>query len=307
MAVGAWRRATSRRSRSPCTGWARSGILGYDFFFGHVVQVDYAHQRVEVFPRESAEAVFAEREHHGARGERREGLPLVGRHRCGLVRPLRARYRLRPAGRARTVSAAPRERHRRALETLAPARAPATLRFLEGTLRIRRERAGARPRVRAASAQRPSRCKSRATTAPTRSTRRSTGSSARTCWRSSTAGSTTTTGGSVCAARPPPCRPPCADRLPAARARRLSRCRRAAARRRTRSAPAPCRAPSARGPRLVISSALACAPSRSTTSALTCSPRRASSEAITQASLIAGWAIELRLDLGRPDLEARRR
>ena len=53
------------------------GILGYDFFFGHVVHVDYAHELVEVLPHEAAEAVFRDPATTVLAADVGEGLPLV--------------------------------------------------------------------------------------------------------------------------------------------------------------------------------------------------------------------------------------
>ncbi len=54
-----------------------SGILGYDFFFGHVVRVDYANRRVEVIPHARADAVFADPSTTVVAANVGEGLPLV--------------------------------------------------------------------------------------------------------------------------------------------------------------------------------------------------------------------------------------
>jgi hypothetical protein len=53
------------------------GILGYDFFFGHVVRVDYLHQRVEVLSHEAAASVFADPKTAVLPANVDNGLPLV--------------------------------------------------------------------------------------------------------------------------------------------------------------------------------------------------------------------------------------
>ncbi|HEY0614731.1 MAG TPA: retropepsin-like aspartic protease [Candidatus Elarobacter sp.] len=53
------------------------GILGYDFFFGHVVHIDYARARVEVLTREAAEPVFAGGGASVVPASYDEGVPLV--------------------------------------------------------------------------------------------------------------------------------------------------------------------------------------------------------------------------------------
>ena len=53
------------------------GILGYDFFFGHVVHVDYAHQRVEIMTHDAAESVFHDRSIGVIDAYFDEGVPLV--------------------------------------------------------------------------------------------------------------------------------------------------------------------------------------------------------------------------------------
>jgi hypothetical protein len=53
------------------------GILGYDFFFGHVVHVDYAHERVEVLTPEAAEPAFRDPRNYVAPAYFDEGVPLV--------------------------------------------------------------------------------------------------------------------------------------------------------------------------------------------------------------------------------------
>jgi hypothetical protein len=58
--------------------WDRTtGILGYDFFFGHVVHVDYANQRVELLTPEAAVPVFRDPRMTVVPMHVGEGLPLV--------------------------------------------------------------------------------------------------------------------------------------------------------------------------------------------------------------------------------------
>jgi hypothetical protein len=52
-------------------------ILGYDFFFGHVVRIDYLHQRVEVLSHEAAASVFADPNTVVLPANVDYGLPLV--------------------------------------------------------------------------------------------------------------------------------------------------------------------------------------------------------------------------------------
>jgi hypothetical protein len=58
-------------------GPAVSGILGYDFFFGHVVHIDYRGQRVEVLSHEAAQAAFADPAVTVIAANVDQGLPLV--------------------------------------------------------------------------------------------------------------------------------------------------------------------------------------------------------------------------------------
>jgi hypothetical protein len=53
------------------------GILGYDFFFGHVVRIDYPHERVEVLSHEAAASVFADPKTVVLPANVDNGLPLV--------------------------------------------------------------------------------------------------------------------------------------------------------------------------------------------------------------------------------------
>ena len=54
-----------------------AGILGYDFFLGHVVHVSYADQRVEVLTPEAAAPAFADPQARVVDGYFDEGIPLV--------------------------------------------------------------------------------------------------------------------------------------------------------------------------------------------------------------------------------------
>jgi hypothetical protein len=54
-----------------------AGILGYDFFFGHVVHIDYEHERVEVLAPEAAQRAFAGPNVFVTGAYYDEGLPLV--------------------------------------------------------------------------------------------------------------------------------------------------------------------------------------------------------------------------------------
>jgi len=53
------------------------GILGYDFFLGHVVHVDYAAQRVEVMTPDAARSAFADSRNTVIPASFDEGIPLV--------------------------------------------------------------------------------------------------------------------------------------------------------------------------------------------------------------------------------------
>ena len=61
----------------PIFGGTLQGILGYDFFFGHVVHIDYWHERVEVLSGRAAEAVFADPSLTVLATNIDQGLPLV--------------------------------------------------------------------------------------------------------------------------------------------------------------------------------------------------------------------------------------
>jgi hypothetical protein len=54
-----------------------AGILGYDFFLGHVVHVSYADQRVEVLTPDAAAPAFADPRATIVNGYFDEGIPLV--------------------------------------------------------------------------------------------------------------------------------------------------------------------------------------------------------------------------------------
>jgi len=58
-------------------GYRLDGILGYDFFFGHVIHIDYEHERVEALTPAAAERVFADRRNTVMPAYVDEGLPLV--------------------------------------------------------------------------------------------------------------------------------------------------------------------------------------------------------------------------------------
>jgi len=53
------------------------GILGLDFFFGHVVEIDYRHERVRVLSADDARAVFADSQTAVIAANVDQGLPLV--------------------------------------------------------------------------------------------------------------------------------------------------------------------------------------------------------------------------------------
>ena len=61
----------------PLGGFPFSGILGYDFFVGHVVHVDYANQRVEVMTPAAAAHVFEDGKAAVIPADFDEGIPLV--------------------------------------------------------------------------------------------------------------------------------------------------------------------------------------------------------------------------------------
>lgn len=89
------------------------GILGYDFFVGHVVHIDYREERVEVLSRLAAEPLFADPHALVVRADYSEGLPLVhgrideaegdrfaldiGSPHLYLFAPLLARYAMQTA------------------------------------------------------------------------------------------------------------------------------------------------------------------------------------------------------------------
>jgi hypothetical protein len=54
-----------------------AGILGYDFFVGHVVHIDYARERVEVLTPEAAAPVFRDGKAVVIPADFDEGVPLV--------------------------------------------------------------------------------------------------------------------------------------------------------------------------------------------------------------------------------------
>ncbi|HEY4440258.1 MAG TPA: hypothetical protein VGN14_07355 [Candidatus Elarobacter sp.] len=62
----------------PIFGGRFAGILGYDFFFGHVVHIDYVQQRVEVMSHAAAAPIFADAKTYVAAANVEHGLPLIG-------------------------------------------------------------------------------------------------------------------------------------------------------------------------------------------------------------------------------------
>jgi len=58
-------------------GYSIGGILGYDFFVGHVVHVDYANERVEVMTPEAAAPIFRDGKATVIPADFDEGVPLV--------------------------------------------------------------------------------------------------------------------------------------------------------------------------------------------------------------------------------------
>ena len=92
---------------------------------------------------------------------------------------------------------------------------------------------------------------------------------------------------------------------PAVRARRSFRWRTWAARRRSARCAAPCRPPCARGTRPAGWRCPRALPARSVTTALTVSPRRSSGDGDHAGFEDRRVRVQRRLDLGRPDLEAR--
>jgi len=76
MSVGALRMANVSVLALPF--WPElAGILGYDFFFGHVVHIDYRRERVEVLSGAAAQAAFADPNVAVAGIDVEEGLPLT--------------------------------------------------------------------------------------------------------------------------------------------------------------------------------------------------------------------------------------
>jgi hypothetical protein len=53
------------------------GILGFDFFFGHVVEVDYQHQHVRILSTKDADAVFSDPKTNVINANVDQGMPLV--------------------------------------------------------------------------------------------------------------------------------------------------------------------------------------------------------------------------------------
>jgi hypothetical protein len=138
MTVGALAASDVSTLAIPLGGLGAEGILGYDFFFGHVVHVDYAHQRVEVLPHESADAVFRDASITALAANVAEGLPLA---RVTLGSASSERFAL-DTGSDRLVVLEPfRRRHASEVAHWTPAvaaraNATGTLHFLEGSLRV---------------------------------------------------------------------------------------------------------------------------------------------------------------------------
>ena len=67
-------------------GWGSMvGILGYDFFRGHVVHIDYARERVEVLTEDAAAPVFSDPRSFVMNAYVDEGLPLISASLAGAV------------------------------------------------------------------------------------------------------------------------------------------------------------------------------------------------------------------------------
>jgi len=77
MRVGALQAENVSTLAIPIFGGSLQGILGYDFFFGHVVHIDYGHERVEVLSGKAAEEVFADPSLTVLAANVDQGLPLV--------------------------------------------------------------------------------------------------------------------------------------------------------------------------------------------------------------------------------------
>jgi hypothetical protein len=77
MRVGALQAENVSTLAIPIFGGSLQGILGYDFFFGHVVHIDYWHERVEVLSGRAAEAVFEDPSLTVLAAKVDQGLPLV--------------------------------------------------------------------------------------------------------------------------------------------------------------------------------------------------------------------------------------
>ena len=197
MTVGALALADASTLAIPLSlGRGISGILGYDFFLGHVVHVDYAHERVEVLTPEAAAPVFRDPRATIVDGYFDEGIPLV---HAAFGPAAGDRFAL-DTGSPHLLVLAPFERRYRAQidalwspATFGRSNRPTTDEFyLEGSIRVVARRAAAFSLagvrftdvvVGHRGAQRPF---------ATRSTSCWTGSSARTRWPSTTGGSTTT-------------------------------------------------------------------------------------------------------------------
>lgn len=148
MTVGALALADASTLAIPLSlGRGISGILGYDFFLGHVVHVDYAHERVEVLAPEAAAPVFRDPRATIVDGYFDEGIPLV---HAAFGPAVGDRFTL-DTGSPRLLVLAPFERRYRAqIDTLwSPAtfgrsNRPTTDEFyLEGSIRVSARRAAA--------------------------------------------------------------------------------------------------------------------------------------------------------------------
>lgn len=61
----------------PLRGFTSGGLLGFDFFFGHVVEIDYQRQRVRILSAQDATAVFADPKTNVVEANVDQGMPLV--------------------------------------------------------------------------------------------------------------------------------------------------------------------------------------------------------------------------------------
>ncbi len=77
MTVGDLRASDVSTLTVPLQRFGAQGILGYDFFFGHIVHVDYASRKVEVLPHADADRIFTDPRTTAIEADVAEGLPLV--------------------------------------------------------------------------------------------------------------------------------------------------------------------------------------------------------------------------------------